>query len=213
MGTSTHDAMTSLLALTRSLVRRVEHVSVTMRRSDGGGLHTPWSSTDVARQLDELQYGLRQGPCVEAVETGCVCHVVLADAEPRWPELVGKVSMYEVGSVLSTPLSSTGGVRGALNAYSPLSEPFGDAALTVARQLAGLAAAIVAWGEPSTSQPIAEATASRDAILRAQGVLMAWQGCPPEEAFAILRRTSQRDRRRLRDVAEQVLACAQRLET
>lgn len=213
MGTPTHDAMTHLFALTRTLFAPVEDVSVTMAGGDREDFHTSWSSTDVARELDELQYELRQGPCVEAVTSGSVCHVVLQEAARRWPDLLAKVEAYEVGSVLSTPLCPPVGVRGALNVYSPLSEPFGGPAQAAARQLAALASEILVLDARSTPPHMTAVGASRDTIVRAEGVLMAWQGCPPDEAFAMLRRTSARDNRRLHDVAQELLDSVHRADT
>jgi AmiR/NasT family two-component response regulator len=46
---------------------------------------------------------------------------------------------------------------------------------------------------------------SRAVIEQAKGVLMATAGCTAEEAFALLRRQSQHENRKLRDVAEQLV--------
>ena len=50
------------------------------------------------------------------------------------------------------------------------------------------------------------AVESRDLIGQAKGILMVRQQVGSEEAFAILRRASQRSNRKLRDVAAQVVA-------
>jgi AmiR/NasT family two-component response regulator len=47
---------------------------------------------------------------------------------------------------------------------------------------------------------------SRAAIEQAKGVLMAREGCDAETAFDILRRASQRENRKLHDVAATVVA-------
>jgi AmiR/NasT family two-component response regulator len=53
-----------------------------------------------------------------------------------------------------------------------------------------------------------EALQSRDVIGQAKGVLMAREGVGPEEAFAMLRRASQRLNVKLRDVARQIAEAA-----
>ena len=55
-----------------------------------------------------------------------------------------------------------------------------------------------------------EALASRDVIGQAKGILMASEGIDAEEAFAVLRRASQRSHRKLHDVAAEVVAARQR---
>ena len=47
---------------------------------------------------------------------------------------------------------------------------------------------------------------SRAVIEQAKGVLMAEQGCLPEEAFELLRAASQRENVKLREIAERIVA-------
>ncbi|HET6875009.1 MAG TPA: ANTAR domain-containing protein [Acidimicrobiales bacterium] len=47
---------------------------------------------------------------------------------------------------------------------------------------------------------------SRDTIGMAKGILMAREGCTPDEAFDILRRASQRENRKLADLAAELVA-------
>ena len=51
-----------------------------------------------------------------------------------------------------------------------------------------------------TSQPVIE---------QAKGILMARHRCGPDQAFRMLAEASQRDNRKLRDVAAAVVACVQ----
>lgn len=55
-----------------------------------------------------------------------------------------------------------------------------------------------------------ESRASRAVIEQAKGVLMATTGCSADEAFVLLRRQSQHQNRRVRDIAEQLVAEAVR---
>ena len=47
--------------------------------------------------------------------------------------------------------------------------------------------------------------ASREIIGEAKGIIMERQGCTRDEAFDILRRASQRENRKLRDLAEELV--------
>ena len=51
-----------------------------------------------------------------------------------------------------------------------------------------------------TSQPVIE---------QAKGILMAHHNCGPDHAFRLLAEASQRENRKLRDVAAAVVACVQ----
>lgn len=53
----------------------------------------------------------------------------------------------------------------------------------------------------STAQQMREALESRKTIDMALGILIATHNCTPEEAFAVLSRTSQTHNRKLRDLA------------
>ena len=68
---------------------------------------------------------------------------------------------------------------------------------------AGLAVAssLSYWHEHSLVLHLQEALRSRPVIEQAKGILMASQGCDADEAFDTLRRASQRENRKLRDVA------------
>jgi len=51
-----------------------------------------------------------------------------------------------------------------------------------------------------TSQPVIE---------QAKGILMAHHRCGPDQAFRMLAQASQRENRKLRDIAAEVVACVQ----
>jgi AmiR/NasT family two-component response regulator len=53
------------------------------------------------------------------------------------------------------------------------------------------------------------ALTTRPVIDQAKGILMAERGCTPEEAFALLSGASQRDNRKVRDIARAMVDNAQ----
>ena len=62
--------------------------------------------------------------------------------------------------------------------------------------------------EDDTADEVAHlhrALQSQPAIEQAKGLLMAQHGCTPDEAFAMLMRASQRENRKLRDVARAMI--------
>ncbi len=57
------------------------------------------------------------------------------------------------------------------------------------------------WGARDHIKNLDEAMRSRAVIEQAKGILMARSSLDPDEAFDMLRRASQRENRKLRDVA------------
>ena len=107
---------------------------------------------------------------------------------------------------------------GALNLFASTPRAFDDDAVRTAEILSTYAA--VALGnaqayEASTvlSEQMQAAMQSRAVIEQAKGVIVAEQGCTPEEAFTILTKQSQNTNRKLRDVAATLLTRVQHRET
>jgi hypothetical protein len=199
--------MRGLVTLACTAIPEADVASVSMR-SDHGTLATPWASADVARQLDKDQYELGHGPCVEAVRSGSPCHVLFTESDLPWPELALRWKPHDVGAVLSVPVRRQTVVRGALNLYSRRRQLFSEEGQRLGARISELIASVLALIEQMPEQRLVEAVSARDVIAAAEGVVMAWQGSAREEAFATLRRTAVRDRRRLVDVAQDVLASA-----
>ena len=61
-------------------------------------------------------------------------------------------------------------------------------------------------GRPARGGPLAEALESRKVVERAKGMLMAREGLAEDEAYARLRRASQRTGRPMRAIAEALVA-------
>jgi AmiR/NasT family two-component response regulator len=61
----------------------------------------------------------------------------------------------------------------------------------------------------SEVEDLKAALTSRPIIDQAKGILIAERGCSPEEAFAMLSSASQRDNRKVRDIAKALVDGAQ----
>jgi GAF domain-containing protein len=126
--------------------------------------------------------------------------------EERWPTYTPRVLENGVLSSLSVPLPFQATTIGALNNYSSKANGFGDEALRTAEEIASFIGIAVMNADAhatatSTAQQMREALESRKTIDMALGILIATRHCTPEEAFAVLSRTSQRHNRKLRDLA------------
>jgi GAF domain-containing protein len=217
------DALDQLLQKVVLLALRAvgpaDAVSITV--ADNGGFRTSNSTAEAALVLDQVQYDGDDGPCLEALRSG---RQVASDwtenghRDPnadgrrgRWPHVRAKAEEIGVSAVLSTPLlQSPEQAIGALNIYSRDGDGFGEEARRTA-ELVGEHAAIVLSnalaliGATHLNEQLRAALASREIIGEAKGIIMERQSCTRDEAFDILRRASQRENRKLRDLAEELV--------
>ena len=161
---------------------------------------------EAAVELSELQ--IRLGNPLAAGDVGSEMRVVMADELTHWPELAEAAGRHGVRAIVSHPITSQGAVVGALSLYL---RSAGPETISLARMLVENASRVITNAElyHSTSErasQLATALESRAVIDQAKGILMAVQRCGPDEAFDLLRRASQRENRKLRAVAESIVA-------
>jgi transcriptional regulator with GAF, ATPase, and Fis domain len=218
--------LTELLLSTDSLDRFLsELVSYAQAQTDHScsitvrsGQRPPFTvaaTDELTQRLDEQQYGDGRGPCLEALETGVPVLVTDMAIETRWAPYPAHAVALGARSSMSYPLVTGEQVIGALNMYAfkPLAPDVGVQAR--AGQLADRAAGALAVGlrlaeEHSENANLRIALTSRSVIDQAIGILVAQQQCSVEDAFALLRQASQGRNVKLRDVAAEVVASAQR---
>jgi transcriptional regulator with GAF, ATPase, and Fis domain len=194
--------------------RQTRHgCSVTVRAGDAAPF-TMAATDDVTLLLDERQYAGDRGPCLEAVATGIPVVVTDMGRETRWAPYPAEALELGAQSSMSYPLISGERTIGALNFYA--FEPWvPDVALQArAAQLADQTAGALAVGLRVAAEragtALRDALHARSVIDQAIGILVAQQQCSVEDAFALLRTTSQTRKVKLRDVAAEILASAQR---
>ena len=181
---------------------------ITMR-----GEHRPYtvtSSDDLAVQVDEVQYDQHEGPCLQALHDGAPIYVEEMRAEVRWPSYVVRAIEVGVRSSLSLPLQVGDEVIGALNLYSRQPEAFDERlrqnlGIFVTQAAAALTMVLRQARQDQVSTQLEQALASRTTIDQAIGILMAQQRCTADEAFALLRAHSQRNNRKIRDIAADMI--------
>ena len=196
--------LTQIVAVAVDTVPGVDAGGITM--IENGHLPSRSPTNDDVRKLDDLQAELHEGPCITAVEYPPEDGVVLAQDltgppdTDRWMHFAPQAVAHGYRSLLSTQLSTNGGTRAALNLYSRAANTFDESARTTAG-LFGLQAALLLYGANHARQ-LGQALASRDLIGQAKGILMERRGISADEAFDILRRTSQELNVKLAQVAE-----------
>jgi GAF domain-containing protein len=164
--------------------------------------------------VDEMQYVHDDGPCLAAFREMRVVSVPHMATEVRWPHVAGFATEQGVRSSLSAPLIVRDSGIGALNFYSRSENAFTEEDGETA-ELFGLHAAVVLanaeayWSAYELSQQLQQAMVSRASIEQAKGVLIEQSGVSSDEAFELLKRASQRENRKLRDIADEMVRRAQ----
>ncbi|RSN65215.1 hypothetical protein DMH01_02105 [Amycolatopsis sp. WAC 04182] len=211
-----------IVAAAYRVVPGADLVSVTLRAPDGT-FHTPISTGEVALELDEVQYRAGTGPCVDTADGESPGYVRSEDlkAEKRWPDFSRAAVRHGYTAILSTllvPDAAPPRLPGALNIYSSrpgaLDSQAQDTALLLATHgsLALATTSAVSRAELEASH-LRRAVESRDVIGQAKGILMQRRGLTADEAFDLLRRTSQDLNVKLAELARTLAARHTELDT
>jgi len=141
---------------------------------------------------------------------GCSAATVsLADGEVPFVSASNADADTSYASVLDLSLTVSDGddtTKGTLTFFGAQQQAFGPADRLLAEAYAAVATLAIgtALGQLRAGvreEQRREAIASRDVIGQAKGILMARENCTAEEAFEVLRRASQRENLKLRDIA------------
>ena len=165
-----------------------------------------WSS-DSAREVDEIQYRLSQGPCLTAAQEEREVYVPDLFDEDRWgPDYADAVAAHGLRSVLSVPFHLQGEAHAALNLYSDMPNKFdGEMAARArgyARQISQALRLAVRFSLHADSASNLRATLeSRTVIDMAVGIVMAQNRCNQETAVRILTDASNNGNIKLREIA------------
>jgi hypothetical protein len=176
------------------------------------------TTDEVSQLIEELQYTLGEGPCVDAYQHGkVVAEPDLAEpAERRWPAFTPPAVRAGVRAVFGFPLRA-GTVRlGALNLYrdwpGPLSGDQHADALVVADVAARWVLEAQAGAPPGAVAEELEAGADfHFAVHNAAGMVSVQEGISVTEALIRLRAFAFSSDRLLAEVADDVIARRLRL--
>jgi GAF domain-containing protein len=161
-------------------------------------------------QIDSAQYETGIGPCLEAFRQQRVFRVDSTAEDEQFPAFSQAAAEHGIQSTISFPLAVRGNGIGALNLYSKQLGAFSADAEKVGMVFADQASVALANAQLYASayrmtQQLQEALTSRAVIDQAKGILMGQHRVGADEAFDILRTTSQRENRKLRDLAQELV--------
>ena len=210
---SIDDVLTRVADLAVEAVPPARFAGITMMVD--GRVTTQTFTDPTCPEIDQAQYESGRGPCLEAFRTGSVIVVDSLERDDRWPEFAVAAIAHEVRSTLSLPLLSGESSVGALNFYAAEEGGFGNAEAQVGRLFAAQATVVLVnaqayWGARLRSEHLEQALVGREVIDMAKGIIMNAIGCGPDEAFDALVKQSQQENRKLRDIAADIVARAQR---
>lgn len=177
--------------------------SVSLRHG-GGKIETTAASDSLAERAHERQQELGEGPCVEVAWNDDDVYVVknMAD-DRRWRRWGPEAAEMGLASLLAVRLFTTRQTIGALDLYSYTPREYDTDDVLAARVVATRVSTALANAQHEEN--LWQAIDSRHHIGQAEGILMERYGLSSDQAFAVLRRYSQEQNRKLRAVAQEVI--------
>jgi hypothetical protein len=200
------DALNVVTAAAVRSINGIDHASVSLTRADGR-IVTLAPTSPLAEELDEIQYRLGEGPCLDAAleEPVVVAEHLAQDA--RWPAYGRAAAARGIGSQVAFQFRAHHDhIRGGLNLYAGGPESVDDQAMDLGALFAAQAAVIMGWQRHE--QNLQTAVSAREQIGMAVGILMERYTLDAERAFGFLVRTSQSANLKVRDVAAGIVAQA-----
>jgi len=197
--------------ITTEAMPKAELAGISML-NDQGRPTTAVFTDEAAPEIDAGQYASGHGPCLDAWRLGKVVRIdVMDDATAEYPEFARLAMEHGVQSTISLPLIAGDRGVGALNLYARVENGFSTDDEAIGLELATAAAIVLAnatayWEAAELGEQLAQAMASRAVIEQAKGMLMAQSPeLTPDAAFDLLRRASQRENLKLRDIAQRMV--------
>ena len=206
---SFEDLMQNIAALAARTVPAALTCGITLAQD--GHVVTVASADPLALLLDEQQYELDQGPCLQAISTAQIVSAEDLSRETRWDGYPARALAHGVSAIYSSPLLVNDQSIGALNLYADTACAFDQDSRDTAAQLTALAAATITaamrhYDEATLSDHLRSALSSRSVIDQAMGIIIGMQRCSPTEAFNVLRTVSQNRNIPLREIATELVA-------
>ncbi len=195
------ETLSRITLAARDNVPGAHHVSISVRHADGR-LETVAPTDQLASQLDELQYDLREGPCYDAVTDEEITYCADLANDSRWSEYGPRASALGVCSQLAIRLTERKESYTGLNLYSRDVHGFDDAPPVA---LLFSSHAKVALGYAQELGNLNAAVTNRQVIGQAVGIIIERYGLNEERAFEFLIRVSQTSNTKLRDVAADIV--------
>lgn len=180
-----------------------------------GQLRFMAASNETGKVLELFQLQNDEGPCMDCFATQQpVVNADLATAGDRWPRFAPAARAAGFQSVHAFPMRLRDQTIGALNIFGTSDAFFQDDEVRIVQALADIATIgllqerALSHAEALTEQ-LEGALNSRIIIEQAKGALAQLERTTPTDAFDLMRKRARADRRRLVDVAHEVISGVQ----
>ena len=208
--TSMGETLLRVSQITTDALPAADMAGISLLGSDGKPTTGIFTDPE-APEVDAAQYASGRGPCLDSWRLQTVIRLDDIDAAGEYPEFADAARAHGVQSSLSLPLMAGEDAAGALNLYSRTAKRFTDDDERTGTLLAGAAAIVLVnasayWQASQLSEQLSQAMRSRAVIEQAKGILMArTPQLSADEAFDLLRKASQRQNVKLRDIAQRIV--------
>ena len=168
------------------------------------------SSDGPGRVLEKVQTETGQGPCVDTFVNDRMVSTADIGTDDRWPASRATIAEHGVHAVLGIPVHVGGLAVGSLDVYLDHPHDWNDSETSALLRYGQvvettLRAAMVAHQAGELADQLQHALDHRVVIERGVGFLMAREGVGAVEAFNLLRSTARSRRRKVIDIARELL--------
>jgi GAF domain-containing protein len=168
------------------------------------------ASDEPARLLEQAQAETGEGPCVETLVLDRIVTTDDLHTDTRWPRLAERMRGTPVRAALGVPAHAGGGAVGSLDVYHDHVHEWDPSEVDALPAFNGvveavLASALLAELRETIVEQLQYALDHRVTIERAVGVIMGRERIDPVAAFTVLRNEARAKRRKVVDLAAELL--------
>lgn len=161
-------------------------------------------------RLEDVQMEAGEGPCLLAFVVDELVVTEDASSDPRWPAVTEQIRSLGVRAMLGVPVHLSGIPVGSLDVYLDTPHRWDESEKRALSRYADVVEAMIETAVAADragelAEQLNYALDYRVPIERGVGYLMARDGVDHAEAFNRLRRAARGSRRKIGDVAEQLL--------
>jgi GAF domain-containing protein len=175
-----------------------------------GELRFAAASEERIIDIEQHQEHIESGACWAAYTEDRIVAVGDLEDDSRWPEYRTRALDKGLRAVLGVPMRTLGRTVGVINIYRDVATSWSENDVSLGQTLAALAATCLTQAHlgahhQELTENLQRAIDSRDIIGQAKGVLMSRDGLDADAAFEVLRERSQRENRKLRELARAIV--------
>ncbi|SDT60646.1 GAF and ANTAR domain-containing protein [Actinoplanes derwentensis] len=176
------------------------------------------ASDDLGERLEELQFVLGEGPCIDAYATRrpVLCGDLAGQDPNRWPVYTPMVREAGIHAVFAFPLQIGAARLGTMDVLRDRAGPLRAGEIETALLIADISVDVLLAGQEDDSgdgSGLVGDVGNRAQLFQAQGMVMVQLGVPLHEALTRMRAYAYANDRRLADVARDVVDRALRFDS